>query len=153
VSEAAATQVGTLIVQAIGLLLLSFISAWILSWRATVLRSWRIPYRSAYFVSIKALLISFVLGVLAARTVGYLGGPSHGLAQPIGVLLCIVSWWFAHRNALMRLEVPRIVVWPKDARAISASVFGFLMVSLMASSAAILVLVFVISLFTRGTIG
>jgi len=156
VREVTATLIGTLIGQAVCLLVLSFICAWVLSWRASVLRSWRIPYLSAYFVSVKAVFTSFILGVLATRTVGiavdYFGGADHGLAQPVGVLVGIVSWWFAHRSALMKLEIPRIVVWPKDARAISVSVFCFVMVILMASSGAILAAIFVISLFTRSTV-
>jgi hypothetical protein len=152
VSEATAKLIGTLIGQAIGLLVLSFICAWVLSWRATALRSWRIPYRSAYFVSVKAVFISFILGVLATRGGDYLGGANHGFALPVGVVLGIASWWFAHRSALLKLEIPRIVVWPKDARAISVSVFGFVMVILMASSGAILATIFVISLFIRSTV-
>jgi hypothetical protein len=89
---------------------------------------------------------------LATRGVDYLGGANHGFAQLVGVLLGIVSWWFVHRSALLKLEMPRIVVWPKDARAISVSVFGFVMVILMASSAAILATIFVISLLTRITV-
>jgi hypothetical protein len=157
VSEATATMIGTLIAQTIGALVLSFINAWVLSWRAKVLRSWRIPYRSAYFVSLKAVVIALLVGALAAHAIdfalGYFGGARHGLARSVGVLLGIVSWWFAHRSALMKLEVRRIVVWPKDARAISASVFGFVTAILTASIAALLSTIFVISLFTRSTLG
>lgn len=155
-SEAAAAQIGILVGLAIGVLVLSFINAWVLSWRAKVLRSWRIPYRSAYVVSVKAVVISLIAGALAAYAVDFVvdffGSARHGLARTIGALLGIVAWWYAHRSALMKMEVPRIVVWPKDARAISASVFGFVTIILVASITAILATIFVISLFTRSTI-
>ena len=156
-TEAAAAQIGTLIGQTVGALVLSYINAWVMSWRAKVLRSWRIPYRSAYFASVKAVFIALLVGALGAHAIDfaleYFGGGRDGLARSVGVLLGVVSWWFAHCSALMKLEVRRIVVWPKDARAISASVFGFVTVILTASMAAILATLFVISLFTRSTLG
>ena len=156
-SEGAATLIGTLFGQTTGALVLSFINAWIMSWRAKALRSWNIPYRSAYFVSVKALLIALIVGVLAAHAIDvaieHFGGSRHGLARSAGVLIGLVSWWFAHCSALMKLQVRRIVVWPKDARALSASVFGFVTGIFSASIVAILLTIFVISLFTGNTLG
>jgi hypothetical protein len=157
VSEATSTLIGSLIGQTTGALVLSFINAWVTSWRAKALRSWRIPYRSAYFVSVKAVLIALVAGVLAAHSIDFVfdhfASARPGLARSTAVLLGVVAWWFAHCSALMKLQVRRIVVWPKDARAISASVFGFVTVILTVSVAVLLMVFFLISLFTKSTLG
>ena len=112
---------------------------------------------TARLISAKAVFIALVVGVLAAHGIEFafdkLGSAGPGLARSGGVFVGLVTWWLAHSSALMKLEIRRIVVWPKDARAITVSVFGFVAVILVASTALILATFFLISLFTTSTFG
>jgi hypothetical protein len=122
-----AEYIGALIGQAIGVLLWSFLNASVLVWRARAMRAWTIAYRTAYIVSIKAGYIAIIFANLAVLSLAFAGYKDEEALKWTGVLFGVVSWWFAHSNALMRIDGPKSLLGPKDARAISASVFGYLL--------------------------
>ena len=112
-------------IQAIGVLLWALLlNAPILQWRARVLRNWSINYKDAYFVSIKAGLVALVVADVIISAIFFSGNPT--VAMLCGILFGSVSWWFAHSNALLKLAGPSSLLSAKDARSISASVFGLL---------------------------
>lgn len=131
--------------QAIGVLLWSFLNAAILLWRARTLRSWAIRYKDAYVVSIKAGFIALVFGNAAALAVAVAGGSSEELLKSIGLLFGVVSWWFAHSSALLKLAGTSTPLTVKDARAISASVFGYLFGGLFALALVVVLIAAVVS--------
>lgn len=117
---------------AIGVLLWSFLNAAILLWRARKLKSWAIRYKDAYVVSLKAGLIGLVFADAAIFTVAFAGNTSEDLMKYVGLLFGVVAWWFAHSSALLKLAGTSKPLTVKDARAISASVFGYLFGALFA---------------------
>lgn len=112
--------------QVIGVLLGSFLNAAILLWRARKLRGWFIRYKDAYVVSLKAGFIAVVFGDAAVLAVAFAGGTSEDLLKSVGFLFGVVAWWFGHSSALLKLAGTSMPLTVKDARAISASVFGYL---------------------------
>jgi len=125
-----AEYIGGLIGQALGVLVWSFLNASILVWRARKMRTWAIAYRAAYFVSIKAGYIALVFAHLAVLALLLSGYRDEEALRWIGVLFGITAWWFAHSNSLLKLDGPKSLLSVKDARAISASVFGYLFAGL-----------------------
>lgn len=117
---------GLLIGGVIGVLVWSFLNAGILRWRARKLRGWEIRYRDAYVVSIKAGFLALIFGELAAFAVLFTGNNDAEVLKSVGMVFGLVTWWFAHSNALLKLAGPSSLLSPQDARALSASVFGYL---------------------------
>lgn len=118
--------------QIVGLLAWSFLNAAMLQWRARALENWNIRYRTAYFVSLKAGLIGTGFAWATALAVVFAG---IGSTNPLGQLatgLGMAAWWFAHSNALIKLAARNsIPLTVEEARAISTSVIGYLLVALL----------------------
>ncbi|MEW5792641.1 MAG: hypothetical protein ACOY4L_00670 [Pseudomonadota bacterium] len=131
---------------AIGVLLWSFLNASILQWRARKLRNLSIRYKDAYLVSIKAGLVALVVGDLAVLAVAFSGNSNEQLLNSVGLLFGVTSWWFAHSNGLLKLAGQSSLPSPKDARAISASVFGYWIGGLFALSLVLLLGIGLVSL-------
>ncbi len=130
--------------QAIGVLLWSFLNAAILLWRARKLKGWVIRYKDAYIVSLKAGFWGLVFGDAAVLAVAFAGGTSEDLFKYVGLLFGVVAWWFAHSNALLKLAGTSTPLTVKDARAISASVFGYLFGALFALALVVVVIALVV---------
>ena len=113
------------VLQAIGV---SFLGAWILQLRAQKLRSWTISYKDAFLVSVKAVLLALAFATLVVFLVAFVGNSDENLLRAIGQLCWLIAWWFAHSNGLLKLAAPSSLLSPKDARALSASVFAYLAV-------------------------
>lgn len=122
--------VAPIIGQVIGILLwAALLNAPILQWRARKLKHWSIRYKDAYLVSIKAGLIAAVLSFVV--TLGILllvPADVDPLAQLVGLIVALLSWWLAHSNALLKLSGPHSLLSVSDARAISSSVLGFTLI-------------------------
>ena len=99
-----------------------------------------IRYKDAYVVSIKAGFIALVFGNAAVLAVALGGAVSEELFKSIGLLFGVVSWWFAHSSALLKLAGTSTPLTVKDARAISASVFGYLFGGVFALALAIVLI-------------
>ena len=136
---------GLIVGQAVGVLLWSLLNASILQWRARKIKAWAINFKQAYFLSLKAGLVALVVGDAAVFAITFSGSSSEDLLKYVGLLFGLVSWWFTHSNALLKLAGPSLPLTVKEARAISASVFGYLFGALFALS---LVLVLLLSLFS-----
>lgn len=133
--------------QALGVLLWSLLlNAPILRWRARKLSNWSIGYKDAYIISIKAGFISFVFADVATFAAALSGNPNEELLKSVGFLFGLVAWWFAHSNGLFKLAGPSNLLSPKDARAISTSVFGYLIGGLFALSLLLLLVIGLMSL-------
>ena len=130
--------------QIVGVLLWSFLNAAILLWRARKLKSWAIRYKDAYVVSLKAGIIGLVFANAAVLAVAFAGGASDDLLKYVGMLFGIVAWWFAHSSALLKLAGTSMMLTAKDARAISANVFGYLLGALFALSLIVVLIVLVV---------
>ena len=130
--------------QVVGVLLWSFLNAAILLWRARKLKSWAIRYKDAYIVSLKAGIIGLVFADAAVVAVAFAGGASEDLLKYVGLLFGIGAWWFAHSNALLKLASTSFTLTVKDARAISASVFGYLFGALFALGLIVVLIVLVV---------
>jgi hypothetical protein len=130
--------------QVIGVLLWSFLNAAILLWRARKLKNWAIRYKDAYAVSLKAGLIGLVSADAAILAVAFLGNTSEDLLKYVGLLFGVVAWWFAHSSALLKLPGALALLTVKDARAISASVFGFLFGAYFALALIVMLIVAVV---------
>ena len=130
--------------QVVWVLLWSFLNAALLLWRARKLKSWAIRYKDAYIVSLKAGIIGLVFADAAVVAVAFAGGASEDLLIYVGLLFGIVAWWFAHSNALLKLASTSFALTVKDARAISASVFGYLFGALFALGLVVVLIVLVV---------
>lgn len=128
-----------------GLLMLSFLYAAILLWRARKLKGWAIRYKDAYVVSFKAGFIGLVFGFAAVLTVAFSGGTSEYLLKYVGVLFGVVAWWFAHSSALLKLAGTSTPLTINDARAISASVFGYFILAMSGVSIVVFLVVMLIT--------
>jgi len=115
----------------IGAILWSFPSASILQWRARKLESWTIKYKDAYLIAVKAALIAAFLADLVIFSLVFAGFSDEKVLKPVASLVGLGSWWIAHTNGLLKLAGPSNLIPVKRARAISASVFGYLFVTLL----------------------
>ena len=131
--------------QVVGVLLWSFLNAAILLWRARKLKSWTLRYKDGYVVSLKAGFIGVVFADAAVLAVAFSGTTSEDLLKYVGLLFGIVAWWFAHSSALLKLAGTSTPLTVKDARAISASVFGYLFGALFALGLIVVVIIAIVS--------
>ena len=136
---------GMIVGQAVGVLLWSLLNASILKWRARKIKAWLINFKPAYLLSIKAGFVALVVGDAAVFAAAFSGSASEDLFKNVGLLFGLVSWWFTHSNALLKLAGPSLPLSVKEARAISANVFGYLFGAVFALG---LVLVLFLSLFS-----
>ena len=74
----------------------------------------------------------------------FAGGTSEDLFKYVGLLFGVVAWWFAHSSALLKLAGTSTPLTVKDARAISASVFGYLFGALFALALVVVVIALVV---------
>lgn len=134
----------TIVGQILGAILWSFFNAGLLIWRALKMKHWAVHFRDAYVVSIKAALIAVVIADIAQAAVAVAGGHSDDLLRNVGLLFGVVAWWFAHSSALLRLAGNSITLTVKEARSVSASVFGFAFGGVMLISLAIGLIIVVV---------
>lgn len=135
--------------QALGVLLWSLLlNAPILRWRARELRNWSIGYKDAYIISIKAGFVSFVTADVAVLAAALSGSADEELLKSVGLLFGLVTWWFAHSSGLLKLAGQSVLLTVKDARSISTSVFGHLLVGAIVLSLGLLLIVSLVSLLT-----
>lgn len=116
--------IGLVAAELVGAALGALLNAKILTWRAMIIKHWALPYKTAYLVSIKAGLLAVLASIAAQFAVIFAGG-SDELLKNVGVLVALVTWWLAHSNGLLKLAGPSITLTAKEARGISASVFGY----------------------------
>ena len=120
-------------------------SAGILVWRAQKIKTWRISFGRAYVVALKAAIVGAV--VLSVTILGLVltGVTTRPMAAIVGIGLAFIAWLYAHSAALLKLAGTTYPVTVKEARTITGSVAGFLL--LLGLSFA------VISVLTRAYLG
>lgn len=134
--------------QTIGVLLWSsLLNAPILQWRARTLKNWNISYKNAYFVSIKSGFMALIIGDAAVLSIALSGNAREQWINLVGFIIGATSWWFAHSNALLKLAGPTGILTVKDARSVSASVFGYLIGSLFALVLVVALIASAVSMF------
>lgn len=118
------------------------ITAPVLQWRARVQRNWYIAYKSALAVSIKAGVVAVVFGDAAVLSLAFAVADSDAqqLIESLGGLVGLVTWWFAHSNALLKLGNTEETISLRDARAITTGVI----VSVLAVAFAFTLLIVII---------
>ncbi len=120
-------------VHAIMILILALATnAPVLKWRTRKLKSQNINFKDAYLVSIKALFVAVIVrDFIVIIIVSEFSSISENFINIINIIILIVSgtvWWVVHSNSLHKIKIESGSLALEDARTITSSVLGYLIV-------------------------
>ncbi len=121
------------------------VNAPVLKWRVRKLKNQNINFRDAYSVSIKALLVAvFIRDLIVIAVVSSFSFTSENVMNTVNVIILVIStiiWWKVHSNSLNKIEVSNDSFALEDARKITSSVLGCIIVGWFSFSVLFIIII------------